>query len=197
MMKCSLRFLVLLATGILVCQTARGVPVEWGSPLNSNTDTFINVTTTTDIADVTSKVYQVGSGPKMGKYVYTYQLSNISDVGLSFFSVVLNGGPAEDADKDDSVGDVAAVTWHIVNTSETVNASFERLILNGEESGLLWFFSDYGPDPTFGDGALFGTESQLPVFGKGDLYVPLPEPATVVLLSAASFWCFRFRKRFA
>lgn len=180
--------LVLLPAAILFAQGANAVPVPtgWTSRV-SHPETFSIGGGT---ADVLCNVYSgYTSGDYANRYVYTYQITNSSDVGISFFSVeLLDSAGADSENYDNTTGDVDPAYWGIVTSSESVNASFAGVIDNGQASVLLWVASDYGH--TYGGGALFGFNSVVPSFATVTadpgssigLLTPVPEPATVVLL---------------
>ena len=184
------RFLILLLVAALFVQGANATPIPPGGTLYaSRTETFTFLGGT---VDVICEVYSYASGD----YVYTYQVENNSSVGLSFFSVeLLLDSAAAGPDWDDTVGDVEPAYWGIVDSYESANASFASAITNGQSSSLLWFQSDYAP--TLGDGALFGFDSGMPSYSSGQIFTPMPEPATIALLGIGGFVSLMRKKRFA
>ncbi|RKY24446.1 MAG: hypothetical protein DRP62_03705 [Planctomycetota bacterium] len=188
--KMKFRLLILLFALALFVQGAGATPIPPGGTLyDSHTETF---TFGGGTVDVICEVYSYTSG----SYVYTYQVENNSTVGLSFFSVeLLLDSAASGPDWDDTVGDVDPAYWDIVDSYESVNASFVSAITNGQSSSLLWFQSDYAP--TIGDGALFGFDSGMPSYASGWILTPMPEPATIALLGMGGVVTLIRRKRSA
>jgi len=142
-------------------------------------------------AQVDCDVYQFTSGYYSGKYLYTYQISNINTgVGLTFFSVkIANGANVVDWGWD--AGFVNPTVWlPIVDDLslqvQSVEATFTNPIYNTNSSSLLWFASDYAPISS-GQGNLFGTAAHLPYNATADLLAPTPEPASIILLGLGAF----------
>jgi len=146
-----------------------------------------------DIATVECDVFEYESTPF--EYVYTYQITNDSATGLSWFSVKIDGVGVCDDPAPDFVGGtgVEPDNWHIVNSpGQSVEGVFYSTIGFSESSAVLWFASDYGPG--LGEGALVGLSSDY-VFATGPLLVPVPEPATLVLLVAGGLIAFTRKRR--
>jgi len=145
------------------------------------------------IATVECDVFEYESTPF--EYVYTYQITNDSAAGLSWFSVKIDGvGVCDDPAPDfaDGTG-VEPDDWRIVNSpGQSVEGVFYSTIGSSESSAVLWFASDYGPG--LGEGALVGLSSDY-VFATGPLLVPIPEPATLVLLVAGGLIAFTRKRR--
>ena len=165
---------------------AATVPVGWTSSQNDFADYSILGNT----VRITSDVY----GYATGEYVYAYQITNTSSVPLSFFSVaVYPGVDVSDEAYDLSGSVVEPAGWGAVVSStqvESVNAMFFDTIDNdGKSSAILWFKSNYGP--ASGNAALIGALSGVPYYASvpdsGQVLVPIPEPATIVLFSLAGF----------
>lgn len=185
-MKGFSKFLILvLFMTVAFTQTAGAVPVEWGPSLDSRIARFYDVTNpAVEIAEVVCNVYyHDSSAPHANQYVYTYQITNTSsdDTGLSFFSVSILTGSTVESPEHDSNG-VLPLCWDIIDSPlERVEALFSSSIDSGQNSALLWFFSDY--ESTSAGGALSGMSSAGYVFATADdLLTPIPEPATVTLL---------------
>jgi len=166
---------------VISAHNASAIPAGWTSIEQSETATFSEVGGGPDIASVDSEVFYYGSGPF--NYVFTYQITNISDVDLSWFSVqILEGAGVFDipAPSFDLGTGVEPDEWDIVNLpAQSVEGIFTSTIGPGESSARLWFASDNAP--IWGEGALAGLSSGF-VFATGDLLVPIPEPATLLLL---------------
>ena len=189
-MECAKKFnkfliLLLLFMVVIFTRNADAVPVEWGTPLETCTAKFYEVTNPgVEIAEVVCNVYHHDlSLPHADQYVYTYQITNTSsdDTGLSFFSVSVSAGAAVESPDHDSNG-VLPLCWDIIDSPfERVEALFSTSIGSAHNSALLWFFSDY--ESGKGGGAVSGMSSAGYVFATADnLLTPIPEPATIVLL---------------
>ncbi len=145
--------LILASIGLLVVQSAYAVP-PGGVPATHIATFDIGSGTAT----VNSGVYQCNTGEYNGKYVYTYRISNSNTgVGLSFFSAGVTDG-ATVIGLDSEPGDIGPGDWSAIGDNlplvQSVDASFDTRIKNGQGSTLLWFVSDYSP--TMGEGFLFG-----------------------------------------
>ena len=181
------RFFSLLIVAIVFAQNAGAIPVG-GVLHDSYSGTF---DTGFGLAVVDCEVYAYTSG----EFVYTYQISNDSTIGFSFFSV----GIPEGADawspgvySDPISGDVAPVFWTVAGSPvQSVDYLFADTIDNTETSALLWFFSSHTSH--LGSGTLFGRN----VSTTEDLLTPIPEPATFVLLGTAGLWILTRKRRFA
>ncbi len=179
----------LLLFGFLVsvisAQSVSAIPAGWASIEQSETTTFSQVGGGPGIASVDSEVFYYDSGPF--NYVFTYQITNISDVDLSWFSVqILDGaGVFDDPGPGFDTGTgVEPAQWDIVNSpAQSVEGIFTGTNGPAESSALLWFAGNN--EPIWGQGALAGLSSGY-VFATGDLLVPapVPEPVTLLLLGA-------------
>ena len=161
---------------------------------------FYNVFDSLDaIANIQCNVYTYDSGLYEGKYAYTYQIHNTSDVDLSFVSMqIFNDVEIEDYGHDADSG-INPNSWSPVpvnsSTPHSFDGHFNDTILRDEQSALLWFVSNYAPGIETGKGTLYGTYRGLDgdpwvgVYAKGELITPasIPEPATFLLLSMGTF----------
>lgn len=185
-MKMKKRFkllvLLLVATSFVQSAGAVSVPVPGGGTLiKSHTEPF---SIGSGIAHIDCNVFSYTGGPYDGKFVYTYQITdNNSSVGLSFFSVDLFDISIYDVNYAATASGVLPAYWGIVASFESVNASFQNAIGNGQSSAVLWFASDF--TYKWGNGGLFGYKSGIPQFATGTLPTPIPEPATITLLAIA------------
>ncbi|HIJ72360.1 MAG TPA: PEP-CTERM sorting domain-containing protein [Planctomycetes bacterium] len=180
-MKRLLLFSFLLA--VLSAPNASAIPA-WTSIEQSETSYFSEVGGGDPcLASVVSEVFYYDSGPF--DYVFTYQITNISEADLSWFSVqILDGaGVFEDpAPSFDSGTGVEPDQWGIVGSPvQSVEGIFTSTIGPGDSSALLWFASNNAP--IWGEGALAGLSSGY-IFATGDILVPepIPEPTSLLLL---------------
>jgi hypothetical protein len=178
-MKLNKRYSVL--AGLLVCVALAGsaaaIPV--GGALDAEHTEIFNIAGAA--ATVDCRVYAYDSAP----YVYTYQISNESLVGISFFSVgIIPDATAFDPAWDVLPDTVSPANWDTAGSPvESVNALFVDTIENdGLPSALLSFKSDM--PAIMGSGVLFGSAAGVPISVTGSILTPrqIPEPATVVLL---------------
>jgi hypothetical protein len=140
---------------------------------------------TLDVADGLAMVECAVYSYESSEYVYTYQISNSSSVGLSFFSVgIASEADAYDLSYDTGAGLVDPAYWTIVGSPvQSVDALFTDTIDNdGLSSAVLWFKSTHAPD--LGNVMVFGTSSGAPHSATGEVLAPsaTPEPATIMLL---------------
>ena len=187
--------LVLVSVSLLLAQSASAAPTG-GAPATHMAS--FDIGAGTNNATVNSGVYQCTGGEYISKYVYTYQIANInSGVGLSFFSAgVTNGANVIIAGSD--AGAISPSYWEAVGDNpptlvQSVDASFSTPIKNGQSSTLLWFVSDYGP--TMGEGFLFGFLSRAPQYDSAEVFVPVPEPATISLMAIGGMLAAHARRR--
>jgi hypothetical protein len=158
-----------------------------GSSIATRTTPFYQLVGGSEIAEVDCEVFEYEEALyEEFDYVYTYQINNTStDTVLSYFSLqILQSAYAESPDYDLEGDWVEPDLWEINSSTESIEAVFNTNAIGvGEMSALLWFVSDYGPDlDRLGSGALVGLSSGY-VFATGDeLLIPVPEPATLLLL---------------
>jgi hypothetical protein len=176
-----LRFGVLFVL-VLSPRSAHAVPQGDISPYDSLLDVPFNIGS--GHAEVDSQVYTYTSGDYIGRYLYTYQITNVdSAIGLMDFSVcIIDGANAYALDVDPVLNCIAPSLWEIADPPfQTAAAHFTTAITDGHSSSLLSYVSDYAPG--FAEAALFGTFSGSPYYTEADLLAPVPEPYTLVLLA--------------
>jgi len=183
--------LLLLSLLVLAisAQSVIAIPVGPKTSVWSDEKEFLNFDST-PIAQVDCDVWKYDSGP----YLYTYQITNISDTHLSFFMMeILDAAEAQTPDYDlDEPAWVAPDIWAVNASGLSVDAVFNTNALDvGEVSALLWYLSDY--EPSWGIGTLVGTPVGQ-IFATTDLPTPVPEPATLLLLGTGGLLAV-FRKR--
>lgn len=178
--------MMILGTG----PVAFAIPVTWGPSLFNNSETFYNIIDNSAVAVVDSAVYQ---DSLTDEYVYTYKITDTSAVKLSFFSVpILPGADVLSTDHETS-GGIIPIDWTTVGSPvQSAEGLFSGTIQNGQNSVLLWFTSDYAP--VVGDGSLFGKLSGSSVFASGEVFTPVPEPATICLLGLGALSLIRRKK---
>jgi len=173
------------------------IPPGWTVPTESQTATF-ELEDGSDIAEVDCEVFEYEPGLYEFEYVYSYQITNVSDTHLSFFSVkILEGAGVYDSPAPDFVGGtgVEPDNWHIVNSpAQSIEGIFYNTISPGVSSAILWFASDNKPGYS-GQGALVGLSSGYVFATTEGLMVPIPEPATLVLLVAGGLIAFTRKRR--
>jgi len=170
------QFIFLLLLGAVCAQNAYAIPVG-GVQEDQYIGTF---DIAGGIATVESTVYSYESG----EYVYSYEISNESSIGISFFSVgIIPGSDAYDCSYEGS-DVVNPAYWSAAGSPvQSVDGLFIDTIDNdGVNSAVLWFKSSHSP--TLGSGSLFGTKSGTGYTATGDVLAPstVPEPATILLL---------------
>jgi len=193
--------LVLASVGLLLAQSAYAVPPGDNSLQNSLHDVAFTFTMSGGSAQVDCEVYQFASASESypDKYLYTYQITNNTSVGLSFFSIgVTTGAVINDWGRDAGVDTVEPLQWTPVIDGQTsqvqsMDALFGSPIKNTNTSALLWFVSDRGL--VLGDGFLFGTLARVPQYDSEELFAPVPEPATISLLAIGGILAARARRK--
>ena len=172
--------LLLLSFLLLVIsvQNASAIPDGSKTSVWSYEKEFLNFDYT-PIAQVDCDVWKYDLGP----YLYTYQITNISDTHLSFFMMeILDAAGVQSPDYDlDEQTWVAPDIWAVNGSGQSVDALFNTNTLDiGEVSALLWYLSDY--EPSWGAGTLVGTPVGQ-IFATADLPTPVPEPASLLLFA--------------
>ena len=148
------------------------------------------------VATVTCQVYHdYQSGPYVDKFVYTYQITNTSTAGISFFSVdILGADEPESAAWEPIAGCIDPSYWDVTASPPSVEGIFGDKIDDGESSSLLYFVSDN--QPGLGRGMLVGMDAATGyVNATGDLTVPVPEPTALILLGGGWLIAITRRKR--
>ena len=188
------RFLLLsLLLLVISAQNVSAIPPGWTSIEQSETAMFSEIGGGPDIASVDSEVFYYDSGSF--DYVFTYQITNISGADLTWFSATFDAVNIFEPSWDSDPCWVDPDDWYIVGSpAESIQGIFKNTIGPSEMSAILWFKSDYGPNPDPGSGALAGISSGH-VFASGELIVPIPEPATLVLLVAGGLIAFTRKRR--
>lgn len=171
---------------VISAQNVSAIPLG-GSSIATRTAPFYQFGGSSEIAEVDCEVFEYDAGfYEEFDYVYTYQIINTSaDTVLSYFSLQILQSAYAESPNYDLEGDWAEPDlWEINSSTQSIEAVFNTNAIGVDGmSALLWFVSDYGPDlDRLGNGALVGLSSGY-VFATGDeLLVPVPEPATLLLL---------------
>jgi len=161
---------------VISAQNVSAIPAGSKALVWSEDRTFLNFDDS-PIAQVDCDVWRYDPGP----YLYTYQITNISETHLSFFMMeILDAAGIQSTDYDLEGDWVEPDVWAVNASGQSVNALFNTNSLDmGEMSALLWYLSDY--EPIWGTGTLVGTPVGQ-VFATTELPTPIPEPATLLLL---------------
>ncbi len=130
----------------------------------------------------------VEDSPTTGYYRYNYEILE-PDYNIQWFSVELLSDAIVSALKPvpSEAGDPAM--WSIIGSNFSVDAFFSSPILPGQDSAVLWFDS---PQPyTIVDGMASGISGGVYRAFEGNLYSPIPEPATMALLALGAGFVIR------
>jgi hypothetical protein len=177
MMKNVAVFLCALAVCAISGETiaALSLPSYLGSgPIQQMNSLFVPAYGTGQ-ASVTSKVYNAASGG----YIYSYQISETT-ANFTWFSVALNPGTSITSYGYDSSG-ITPMDWSPVDSPATsIEALFSTSVKPTNTSSLLWFTSPNAPEINTLGGAL----AKNGAYTVGDVWAPVPEPMTAILLGA-------------
>jgi hypothetical protein len=188
-------FLILFSS--IIPQHADASITDGGTLLDGTTQSFFSLTDPfPEVATVTSQVYNnYQSGPYVDKFVYTYQITNTSTAGISFFSVNILGADEPESPGWETIGDsIDPASWVFAVSPPSVDGYFNNKIAEGESSSLLYFVSDN--QPGLGEGTLVGMDTNYNfVNATGNLTVPVPEPVTIILLGSGWLIAITQRKR--
>jgi hypothetical protein len=172
-----LHFAFLLLLGAVYAQNAFAVPVG-GVQEDQYIETF-------DIAGGTATVESTVYSYESGEYVYSYEITNNSSAGITYFSVgIIPDADAYDCDYTKGIDVVNPTYWSPSGSPvQSVDGLFIDTIDNdGLSSAVLWLKSDNSP--TVGSALLVGTMSGMGYTASGNVLAPsaVPEPATILLL---------------
>jgi hypothetical protein len=179
----SLSFLLLAISA----QNVSAIPGSWTEHPVSETKPFYDILSDPcdpPIAQIECNIFRYDPcepDPYDHEYVYSYQITNISDADLTWFSVIFDAVNVYEPSFDpcSSLGWVNPDYWDIVGSpAQSVEGIFTNTISPSESSAILWFASDNGYGT--GTGALAGISSGH-IFASGELVVPIPEPASLLL----------------
>ncbi len=127
---------------VISAQNVSAIPAGLKTLMWSEDRTFLNFDDS-PIAQVDCDVWRYDPGP----YLYTYQITNISETHLSFFMMeILDAAGIQSTDYDLEGDWVEPDVWAVNASGQSVNALFNTNSLDmGEMSALLWYLSDYEP----------------------------------------------------
>lgn len=175
-LKINFSVVLLVATVFTRNSGATVIPPAWDSQVGPSETTF---TFTGGYATVECNVYKYDTS---NEYVYSYVITNHSNVGISFFSVGIADGADAWSPDYDGQDTVFCSTAESPTQVESVNYMFASTIDDTEVSSVLWFKSSFAAPvaPVAEAGMLFGRDGDV----RGALLTPVPEPATIFLLGA-------------
>jgi hypothetical protein len=192
------KLLVVLIALAIVCllsniYAAPTFPPAGSKTLQASEDNVEFYHLSTMLAEVDTYVWQYTSGNFVGDYLYTYQITGKSVIGLSFFSIAIPDAATVGLVGYES-GGVEPTIWAVADSpAQSVDGLFADTIDYLDDSALLWFISPY--ENTQAMGSVFGTHMGQPAYANKKLYSPTPEPATLVMLGLGSLFGLIRRKR--
>ncbi len=194
--KRQLIFLSIALTAVSLLSSVHAAPTSppaGSKTLQANLDNVEFYSLTTMLAEVDSYVWKYTSGDYEGNYLYTYQITGKSIFSLSFFSIsVLEDATFYEIGYES--GGVEPALWLPIGAPpQSVDAVFGSAIDYGENSALLWFVSN--DDYTSTAASVVGTYLGDQASASDELYSPVPEPATLVMLGLGSLFGLIRRKR--
>lgn len=169
-------------------------PPTGSKDLQASEDNVEFYHSSTMLAEVDTYVWRYTDGPYEDYYLYTYDITGKSVYCLSFFSIAVSEDVTFYEMGYASPGTEPS-SWGSANTpAQSIDAWFSDTIDYGEDSAQLWFVSD--GSPTSASASVFGTNpgNGFQAFAGEQLYSPIPEPATLVILGIGSL-CLIGRKR--
>ena len=167
---------LVMLTGMLCAPSAFGVVVSDFKLLSDETVTVM----------VTSDVITTGS-----EYLYTYQITDIGDLNISLLSIPFLT-PLSDTEVSNFVyeGDPEPLFWGVIDDSDSAQAYFAPVPLTDDSTLILKFTSAYYAQEVPGFAVAAGLNG---VTLHGNLLAPVPEPATLSILTVGAGILFRNR----
>jgi len=144
---------------------------------------FYAVGSSSPSATVTSTVYLTTSND----YLYAYQISDAT-VKFSYFTVSWTQ-PSVTIDASSWItagAEIAPMAWDLSDTGQEMEALFSGNLKTPNSSALLWFVTSDAPasTATADAGALIKYSAAGPTVATGSVFVPIPEPLTMLLLGS-------------